>query len=575
MRQPLRIKNLRAQVAQPVTLPAPVGGWNAREALAAMAPTEAIELVNVFPDTSQCRVRGGSIKPRGVVRHSETLMVYARMTGEEELFAVGSDLGGQIVFLEPYTDTPSGVGLTTLVWMDGSPYPGLESPYLIWTMFGDGTNNYLIAVNGTDPPIYYWGEEYPGFPGSHAFYVVQGTGSPALTGPTLSSLSYVNVYKGRLFFLQKNSLSFWYLAAGAAGGALTEFTLAAEAKRGGYLVAMGNWTRDAGDGQDDVAVFITSEGEALVYQGNNPASATTWAKVGTFFIGKPLGPRCLLQYGADLLVLTETGIFPLSTALQKGTVENQYALSYKIEPAFTEAARQYGQHRGWRMTHYPREHALIVNVPIRPHFEYEQYVMNTITKAWCRFTDWNAEDFAVVNSRLYFSHTVGASGYVMEAWAGGHDFIQNAADELDALAYGHMWPIRYRARQAFTNLRSSQRKHITAIRPVLQLTGEREIRVGVDVDFRSTESSSVIRYVPSGACWDVARWDMATWPEEPTVFREMSTVVEEPGTDFSVRIEGAYVDQLPQSASLATELDVPPGIAWIATDLLAERGGVL
>ena len=42
--------------------------------------------------------------------------------------------------------------------------------------------------------------------------------------------------------------------------------------------------------------------------------------------------------------------------------------------------------------------------PILPGTQrrHEQYVMNTITKAWCRFTEWSAEDFAVFNGELYF-----------------------------------------------------------------------------------------------------------------------------------------------------------------------------
>jgi hypothetical protein len=43
----------------------------------------------------------------------------------------------------------------------------------------------------------------------------------------LTTTSIVNVFasKGRLYFIEKNSLSFWYLAAGVVGGALTEFPL--------------------------------------------------------------------------------------------------------------------------------------------------------------------------------------------------------------------------------------------------------------------------------------------------------------------------------------------------------------
>jgi hypothetical protein len=43
----------------------------------------------------------------------------------------------------------------------------------------------------------------------------------------------------------------------------------------------------------------------------------------------------------------------------------------------------------------------IVNVPLTAT-QYEQYVRNTSTGAWCRFTGWNACTFGVFADRLYF-----------------------------------------------------------------------------------------------------------------------------------------------------------------------------
>jgi hypothetical protein len=61
------------------------------------------------------------------------------------------------------------------------------------------------------------------------------------------------------------------------GGALD---LSAFASMGGYLMAMGTWTIDAGYGVDDLAVFITNMGEVIVYRGTDPSSATTWGWSG-------------------------------------------------------------------------------------------------------------------------------------------------------------------------------------------------------------------------------------------------------------------------------------------------------
>ena len=49
----------RNQANRPVNVPAPVGGWNTREQLAGMAPTDAVELINMVPKQGYCEMRGG------------------------------------------------------------------------------------------------------------------------------------------------------------------------------------------------------------------------------------------------------------------------------------------------------------------------------------------------------------------------------------------------------------------------------------------------------------------------------------------------------------------------------------
>ena len=53
----------------------------------------------------------------------------------------------------------------------------------------------------------------------------------------------------------------------AVAGAASMFDLGQIFTEGGYLMAMATWTVDAGYGVDDLAVFITSEGEVAVYRG--------------------------------------------------------------------------------------------------------------------------------------------------------------------------------------------------------------------------------------------------------------------------------------------------------------------
>ena len=497
MRTALKTKSgIKSQVSQVRSYAPPVGGWNARDALASMKPFDAVVLNNWFPRPSYVEFRGGHAShATGMTGNGKTLMVYNKMTGTNEMFcATASGI---------YNVSSDGaVGASVLARTNGKHQ---------WTMFGDGTSNWLIAPNGVDAPAYYDGTTWT---------AVTGATSPALTGLTTTSIIGVNAFKGRLFFIENDSLSFWYLAAGAAGGALTEFDLSGEATRGGFLIAMATWTRDAGSGPDDFAVFFTSQGEAIVYQGTNPASATTWAKIGSFSIGRPIGRRCVAQYGADAVVITENGVFPLSALLQSGDVErSKFALSYKIQTAFTEAARSYFSIFGWKVQVFPNQDALIVNVPFSEDGTHEQYVMNTITKAWCRFTDWGAEDFAVFNGELYFTK----STVVYKAWNGTSDNGSNIA------FYG---------KQAFQNFGNNDPKQVMLFMPILSVSGSVAYGADVDVDFEDDEITGSISYVvTAGAVWDTDNWDESFWAQGQEVVKQWSSVAEYPGRWLSGKIK--------------------------------------
>lgn len=472
----------RVSVTQ--SYPAPVGGWNARDSLGAMKPTDAVALDNWFPTPSYVETRGGcSSHATGLTGNGKTLAVYNAMSGTNTMWAYTSS--------GIYNVSSAGaVGASVLSRTNGKHQ---------CTMFGDGTNNWLIACNGVNDPAYYNGTTWT---------AVDETTSPALTGYTGNAVDqfiYVHVFKGRLFFIPKDSLSFWYLSAGAAGGALTEFDLSGEAPKGGYLMAMATWTRDAGSGPDDFAVFFTSEGEAMVYQGTNPGSATTWAKVGTYTIGKPLGRRCVMQYGGDCIVLTEQGAFPMSALLMSGDERAKYALSFKIQDVFTEAGRDYGSVFGWKAIAFPARNAVLVNVPIAEDGTHEQFVMNSITKAWCRFTGWDAEDFAIFNKNLYFCDGT----VVFKAWTGEADNGTN---------------IVYYGKQAFQDFGDPYSKQCKLFMPILTMNGSLTYSTDIDVDFEDETMTGSTTFSPGGSSlWGTAIWGTSTWASSTILIRKWSS----------------------------------------------------
>lgn len=516
MRQPLATKsNRRQQISRVVSQSAPVRGWNARDGLANMKPGDAVYLVNWFPTNTEVVMRGGNENHlTGVADPVKTLAVYNKMTGTSEMYAA-TDAG---VFA---SSSAGAVGASVATSTDG---------YWQWTNFGDGTNNWLIMVNGVDKPNYYNGS---------AWTAVDGVTSPALTGLTTTDIIGVFAHKGRLFFIEKNSLSFWYLAAGAAGGALTEFDLASIATRGGYLVAGGTWSVDSGDGPDDRAVFVTSEGEAIVYVGTNPSDASAWSKVGTYFLGQPLGRRCLVQLGGDLIVITESGAYPLSKIMQANVAEAALAVSDRIINAFNEAARLYGTNVGWEGVYFPARQAMICNIPTLEFTTAKQYVMNTSTKAWCEFESWNALCFAVFNNELYFG---GVDG-VQHAWTGTADVGLN---------------IEARAKEAFSKFGTDFPKMCSLYRPILQVNGSLAYSTGFDVDFKDTAiTGDAVYTVTPGSQWDVNNWDEAFWAANLDIVRQWQSPKENYGTWFAGKVK-------------ITTADLE--IRWLASDIQFQLG---
>lgn len=517
MRIPSKVKSNRGQISGVYSSPAPIGGWNARDSLTAMPVGDARELVNFFPSSTECELRGGyTSHATGITGTVETIAVYNQMSGTNKLFACDDN--------DVWDVTSAGAASAQSVTItDG------RCQYL---NFGDGTNNWLILVNGVDAPLYY---------NNSAWTSVTGATSPALTGLTTTSIVHLNEYKGRLFFIEKNSLSFWYLAAGAAGGALTEFDLSSFCTKGGYLMWMGTWSFDSGDGPDDAAVFMTSEGEVLVYRGTNPSLASDWILTGVYRIGKPIGRRSYIKYEGDLLVITQNGIYPLSAALQ--SQDKRAALTDKIAKAFNTEAQSYSTLFGWDITYLPLKTALIFNIPHAEGGTHYQFVMNTITGAWCKFDSWNGECFVEFNNELYF----GASTVVRKAWTGtsdnGSEIVATGKSAFDYL--GNM----------------SQLKRFTLFRPLLRVSGSIAFLTGFDVDFQDNPINGLSTYtVVSGAVWDQANWDEGYWAAGLEIVRDWTS----PPNNVGYAISGGLKIN---TAALK--------VRWVANDYVYEQGGVL
>lgn len=520
MRRPSRNKSKqKQQVSQFVSYQAPVGGWNAYSALADMKPSEAVWLDNWYPNPSYVEIRGGSAShATGMTGTGKTLAVYNGINGASKMFC----------------STASGVYDVSSAGAVGASVASRTSGKHQSLMFGDGTNNYLIMCNGVDKPLYYDGSTW---------LAVDGATSPALTGVTTTKLVSPIAHKGRLMFIEKDTLKFWYLAAGAAGGALTAFDLSGVAQKGGFLVAAESWTVDAGNGPDDRMVFITSEGEVIVYQGTNPSSSATWSLVGVYAISEPLGYNCIFRYGSELMFLTKQGAYPLSTVWNSSGMDFSKAATHKIQSAFNESATTYGSIYGWKAISYPAQSAVLVNVPLAEDGKHYQYVMNTINNSWCRFIGWDAEDFALFNGELYYCQ----STKVIKAWTGTSDQGGNIE------AYG---------KPAFSYFGSrGQQKDFKMFRPVLSVNGSISFLIDLDIDFEDNEIIGSATYsITSSGSWDSSSWDEAYWESGLRIVKDWQTPNAWTGYSATGKIK------------VATNL---LNIQWMSSDYVFEVGNGL
>ncbi len=482
IRKPARPNPGKRQVSKGTSIPAPVGGWDAVSALADMPEDRAVVLENWFPSTSDVRVRRGHQAHGGGMGSGvvDTIMVYNGLTSAaSKLFAATDNT--------IYDVSASGAAVIT----DRIDLANNRWQYINFSTAG---GKFLWACNGADDPIHYNGSVWA---------------EPAITGITASDVINVNGHKNRLWMVLRDSTKAAYLATGAIAGAATTFELGGLFTQGGYLVAMATWTRDGGAGTDDLAVFISSRGQVAVYAGTDPASADTWQLIGVYDVGPPIGYRCFTKVGADLMLLNLDGVLPLSKGLVLDrAAQSQVTITLNINSAMNDAARSYKDNFGWELTPYAKGTMALLNVPIQEGQSQQQYVMNTITGAWCKFTGMNANTWAVFRDDLYFG---GNDGIVYLADTGAIDVDEPInADGQGAYNY-------YKARGTL--------KQWKMLQPLLTTDSDARPALGISTDFRDnaslgTPSSSQL---PS-ALYDAAVWDADVYAVEGRTVADWTSI---------------------------------------------------
>jgi hypothetical protein len=496
------------------SLASPSGGWNALNTIASMPPNDAFLLDNLVAGPNNVYERSGCINwATGLPGPVQSIVPY-NSAAKQQLFAISE---GAI-----YDITATGtVGAPVVSGLSFTPWQHVN--------FGTPGGQFLIIVNGVDSPYIYDGTTW---------HAISNTSTPyAITGVDPKTFINVQIFGNTLWFVQKATLSTWFLPVLQIAGAASQIDFTSLFRRGGSLIAMGDWTIDAGFGMFDNAVFITSEGEVAIYHGTDPTNANNWALIGLYRIGAPIGYRCMLKYGSDLLIINQDGLMPLSQALLSSRVSTATSLSNKIQGAISNATSLYGNQFGWQVELLPAQNLLILNVPVSGQLQ--QYVMNTLTNSWCRFLGWNAYCFELFQNNLYF----GDNGTVKLAWQGNTDAGI---------------PITCEVITAFTGLGTPKPKKLKMARPIFNTDSTSiALAIGASIDYDVNSYLYPITTTPtSQALWDTALWDNSVW-----------------GNAFAVAKDWETLQGIGRTVALHMKFSAQgSSLQWSATDVIFEVG---
>lgn len=319
-------------------LPPQSRGWNTRDPIVGMEAGFAPILDNYVIEGGAPRVRRGWRSwATGLGARVDGLLPWNGAGASPRLFASA----GTSIF---DVTTAGAVGAAVVTGLTNARWSSIN--------VAASGGNFLFAFNGADTSRTFDGTTWANWTG---------------TGVT-GGVAWAGTSQGRLYVGNPGRLSFFYGGAGAIGGAFTEFPLQGVAQLGGGVAAVTTISGDGGQGPQTLTVFITTEGEIIVYSGNDPSSVSTWSLVGRWRVPRPVGAphRCVTQWGGDALLMTEGGTLPLSSLRagdESARAMERFGVTRRILPTWQAIIQDRRGLSGWGITPLTRLGLLVINAP--------------------------------------------------------------------------------------------------------------------------------------------------------------------------------------------------------------------
>jgi hypothetical protein len=328
-----------------------------------------------------------------------------------------------------------------------------------------------------------------------------GGGAGQIDNVDPADLVHATAFKQRLWFVERDSTSAWYLASGALFGAATEFNFGTHFKQGGFLVGLYNWSYDGGAGVDDALVAISSGGDVVVCQGIDPSDADSFNIRGTWNMGPPpTGRDIAFEVGGDLYLLSSLGLLPISR-LVVGAETRAYETA-KIGNLFNKLMITRKELRGWSMHLHPQDNALVLLYPDYSTDADQQLVqaLGAPGRPWFRYQDLPMHCAAVWEGRLHFGTKDGRVGV-------SRDDLDNVLlSDQDSFS-----PIEWRLLTAFRKA-GGRNLRIHLMRPLYSADGvSPDYSVEARYDFDLSDAAAPDAAAAQSGTWDNALWDVDVW----------------------------------------------------------------
>jgi len=491
-----------------------------------MQMDEAIRLDNWFPDYGRLKVRPGFTE---YITSAEFTAISVTSDNVDTIFELVSGANR----LAGCCTNNKIIEITTGTPVDRTGAATITSDRWQWVQMENGAGAAALALfNGADAPLTI---TESGGNLSVATLTISGTGL------TVANIIGATVYKERLYVWEKDADDFWYSAHQTLGSTMTKFPVGRLTRSGGNIVSMRVWSQDSGTNANDLLVIIMNTGDVVVYSWLDPGAADTIELVGQFRIGRPIADRACIEYGGEVVVVTNQGYELLSQSLPALT-NTARGISVKINPEVVRLLVTNGEFFGWQAIHYPKGNMLIVNVPQSASL-FHQHIFNTHTGAACRFTGLNGYSWGLFNNEMYF----GGTHQVFKFSAGATDDNGTSVSADCSQAWNYLGI-------------PSVRKGIEAAAPVFVSNGDRVgygVEAGVDFKEAITPTTSAAGELVSTA-WG-SPWG-SSWSGDRQVHEQEWTMLEGQGYAFSIRTKVVNAEQ---------------DIEWVATNVAFEMGGEL